>query len=196
MAFPKEQDYKKLLAQHYPEMSEAFSKVYASTHKEAVFVKKEAEPFFEDPTTHEYMLLATSDHGVTEEFVGKRYGEVGLEAINKMVCENILKKEGNKYILGPVLNAGQTTVHKLLQNLVTLNYDVEAFDRKDNWLSVQYNSVDKVHARKKIISIMRDAYKQIDQVLQSPEYRGEDVVWVGMAMDTLAKETSNMGMLQ
>lgn len=188
MAYPNEGDYTKLMEQHYPE----YNTVYSGESKKAVFVKKEAEQFFESPATHEYMLLATSSSGVTEAFVKEQYGQIGLDAINKLVDSDVLKKVGSRFVLGPTLNAGQTTVHKLLQNLINVNYEVEGHGQKGNFMSVQYNSVDKNYVMPKLAKVLKDAQNEMQRILQDPTSRGDEVVWVGMAMDSLAKMKSQM----
>ena len=90
------------------------------------------------------------------------------------------------------LNTSQETGQKLLQNLVTFNYDVSKFGEASNWLSVQYKAVDKTKVMPKLVEILKEANQKIREVLQSQNNEGSDVVWAGMAMDTLFQDQSDL----
>ena len=171
----------------YPQMAHTFNKVY-SDNANVPFVPTEVETYFEEASTYEFMLLATSKVKMTEKFILENYGKRGLATINELIERGVLKKQGDRIQLsnGPV-NAGQETVHKLLQNLITFNYDVNAFGKKENWLSLQYESIDKKAVMPKVVAILREARQKIRELLNSPSSEGNDVVWIGIAADTIEK---------
>jgi len=171
----------------YPEMKQTFHKVYSGNH-DVPFVPIEVETNFENPSTYELMLLATSDLKLTKEIILENYGKRGLATTNDLIKKGVLLELNDKILLskGPV-NAGQETVHKLLQNLLTFNYDINAFGRKDNWLSLQYESVDKDVVMPEVVNILKNANQKIRELLRSPSSKGNDLVWIGLSSDTIGK---------
>jgi transcriptional regulator with XRE-family HTH domain len=178
------QDFIKL---HYPDMYNNMAKTYPG-NADLEFVPQEAETYFQDSTTYELMMMATTNIGLTKDVVTAEFGRRGLLTLEKLVEKNVLKDENGKFTLGTKVNAGQETVQKLLQNLVNSSYDLEAFGTHKNWLSVQYESVDE----NKVAPILRDIYiktnKEIRDVFNAPENAGPNVMWAGLVMDSLLNE--------
>ena len=190
---PQGEGIEEFTAKHYPELSQTFNRVY-SGNKNLRFVEPEAEQFFEDHRTFEFMMMATSASGLTEAAVLKKYGMNGLQIVQGLVDRGLLKRNGDAlYYATENVNFGQDTIHKLVQNLVTFNYDLDAFGNKLNWLSVQYESVDKDVVGPRMIEIMREANQKIRELLNSPEAKGKDVVWASLATDSLDRENSKDG---
>lgn len=183
----KDEAVNKFVEKFYSKMAQTFARVY-SGNSEVPFVEPDIEAYFEDSNTYEYLMLATSNVKMTEESILENYGKRGLAKVNELIEREILKKQGDTILLsrGPV-NAGQETVHKLLQNLITFNYDVGAFGRKDNWLTIQYEAANKSYVMPRVVDIMRSANQQVRELLESPSSKGNDVVWVGMSADTIDK---------
>lgn len=191
-----EKDVMKFVKVHYPEMADNLKSIYPE-NSEVQFIKVENEKYFEDPTTYEVMLLVTSNANASREKVLEEFGKKGLNILEKLIAQGaVAEKDGVIGIQGDI-NAGQSTVHKLLQNLVKLSYDLEAFSEKDNWLTVQYEAVNA----KEIMPVVRDilikANKEIRKAFKDPRYKGDDVVWAGLVMDSLLKiESKEGGILQ
>jgi hypothetical protein len=178
------QDFIKL---HYPDMYNNLAKTYPG-NVDLEFVPQEAEIFFQDSTTFELMVLATTNAGLTKEAIVDEFGKRGLLTLEKLVEKNILKDEQGKYTLSTKVNAGQETVKKLLQNMINSSYDLEAFGTHKNWLSVQYESVDANKVTLKLRDIYIRANKEIRELFNAPENAGPDVMWAGLVMDSLLKE--------
>ncbi len=180
----KVQDFIKV---HYPDMYNDFAKTYPG-NADLEFVPQEAETFFQDSTTYELMMMATTNAGLTKELVISEFGKRGLLTLDKLVEKNVLRNNNGKFTLGTKVNAGQETVKKLLHNLVNSSYDLDAFGTHKNWLSVQYDSVDA----KKVTPKLRDIYiktnREIREVFNAPENAGTDILWAGLVMDSLLKE--------
>jgi hypothetical protein len=72
--------------------------------------------------------------------------------------------------------------------LINSSYDLEAFGTQKNWLSIQWESVDV----NKVTPMLREVYvkanKEIREIFNSPENAGHDVMWAGLAMDSLLKK--------
>ena len=182
----KAQDF---IKKFYPQMYKDFIEVYPG-NKDVPFVAPEAEIYFQDPTNHELMIMATSNCGLTKEKTLEEFGKRGLATLEGLLAEGVLKEvEGNISIEGPV-NAKQDTVQKLLVNLIRMNYDLEAFGDKEHWLSVQYESVDSEYVTPKLLEIYKNTNQEIRELLNSPKSKGNDIVWAGLAMDTLAKKAN------
>lgn len=190
---PQDEGIDEFIAKHYPELSQTFNRVY-SGNKNLRFVEPEADQFFEDHRTFEFMMMATSASGLTEAAVLKKYGMNGLQIVQGLVERGLLKRNGDAlYYTTENVNFGQDTIHKLAQNLITFSYDLEAFGNKLNWLSVQFESVNKDVVGPRMIEIMREANQKIRELLNSPEAKGKDVVWASLGTDYLDREDSRDG---
>jgi transcriptional regulator with XRE-family HTH domain len=172
---------------HYPEMFNDFAKTYPGNN-ELEFVPQEAEIYFQDSTTYELMMMATTNSGLTKEVVTAEFGRRGLLTLEKLVEKSVLKENNGNFTLGTKVNAGQETVQKLLQNLVNSSYDLEAFGTHKNWLSIQYESVNANKVTPKLRDIYIKANKEIREVFNAPENAGPNVMWAGLVMDSLLKE--------
>ena len=139
------------------------------------------------------MLFVTSGVFVTAANIKEKFGSDGLKIVQDLLDKKILIKQGDEILLvKETLNTSQETGQKLLQNLVTFNYDVSKFGEASNWLSVQYKAVDKTKVMPKLVEILKEANQKIREVLQSQNNEGSDVVWAGMAMDTLFQDQSDL----
>ena len=88
------------------------------------------------------------------------------------------------------INASQETVQKLLLNLISLSYNLEGVDENlKNWLSLQYESVNKEKALPVASEIIHEANNKLRALFTDPKYKGEDVVWAGLVLDTLPTTT-------
>lgn len=173
----------------YPKMYKDFESVYPG-NKDVPFVAPEAEIYFQDSSTYEIMILATSEAGLTREKTLIEFGKKGLATLERLIQSGVLKEVDNKIALEGKINAKQDTVHKLLQNLIQNNYDIEAFGDHHNWLSLQYESVKYDVVTPKIREICIEANQKIRQVMNAPESKGNDIIWAGIVMDSLAKHAN------
>lgn len=176
----------------YPDMYKDFESVYPG-NKDVPFIAPEAEIYFQDSSTYEIMILATSEAGLTREKTLVEFGKKGLATLERLIQSGVLKEVDNKIALEGKINAKQDTVHKLLQNLIQNNYDIEAFGNHRNWLSLQYESVRSDLVLPKVREICIEANQKIRQVMNDPDLKGDDIVWAGIVMDGLAKHNLQNG---
>ena len=137
-------------------------------------------------------MKATSKYGISNLDALEEYGRRGLEILEELVFLEQIKKVGNRYFLDKNLNAQQKVVQKLSQNLIKKNYDIESFGKKDNWLSLQYESVNTKEVMPKIRNILQNTNKEIKELLNSQENQGKDIVWISLAMDNLSPTKINI----
>lgn len=190
-----EKTAKEVTEHFYPELMANFDTIYKG-NKEVPFVDADAEQYFRDPATYELMIMATSEAGITREKVKEEFGNKGI-----MVLEDLLQKEVLTDVDGVIgikgnINARQSTVHKLVENLISGNYDIQAFGQKNNWLSLQYDSVNLEAVLPQIKEIMQIANSDIRAVLNNPSSKGKDVLWATMACDSLTKQVRPKEVLQ
>jgi len=119
----------KVLAHFYPEVAKNFDRVYKG-NKDVPFIAPDAEKYFCDPSTHELLVAATSNAGITREFVKVEYGKKGLAALEELLTNGVLEEVDSKVCLAGKINARQRTVHQLAQNLLAHNYGIDAFGQK------------------------------------------------------------------
>ncbi len=183
----KVQDFIKI---HYPEMYNNLAQTYPG-NVDLDFIPPEAELLFEDSTTYELMMMATTNAGITAEVIQTEFGKRGIQSLEKLIERNTLRNVNGRYILNTKVNAGQETVKKLLHNLVNSSYDLQTFGTQKNWLSVQYEYVDAKKVTPKLRDIYIRANKDIRELFNAPENSGQDVLWAGLVMDSLIKRMSD-----
>ena len=184
-----EQKLQAFIGKFYPEMLEKMARVYPG-NANVKFVAPEVEHYFQDQSTFELVMMATSDHGVTKEEVLATFGSRGLKVIDNLVAKGIINATNGRFCLKENINWSQETIQKLFQNLISKSYDVSAFGNKLNWMSTQYESVDAEKVSPILYAIMKRAGQEIREAFTSPENKGKDVMWAGLVMDTLVKEDS------
>jgi hypothetical protein len=180
---------------HYPELMANLEKIYKG-NKHVPFVHVKAEKYFQDPTSFELMIMATSEAGIDRKVVKNEYGNKGLAILDELLANEVLIDTDGVIGIKGSINARQETVHKLVQNLVAHNYDLAAFGQKDNWLSLQYDSVDLEKALPKVREIMEKASSEVRAILNDPAYKGKDVLWASMMADSLKKQAPKKEVLQ
>ena len=170
-------------------MYKEFLSVYPG-NSDVEFIKPEGEIYFQDASTYELMMMATSYAGLTRSKTLEEFGKRGLATLDKLVEEGILKENDGKISLDSTVNAKQDTVQKWLQNLVKTSYDLDAFGDHKNWLSVQYESVNLDFVMPRLRDIYVKANQEVRELFMKPQAKGNDVVWAGMAMDSLSKHST------
>ena len=178
------------IKKYYPRMYMDFESVYPG-NSEVPFVAPPAESHFQDAATYEILIMATTDVGLSRQKVADELGKRGLSTLERLLQNGILKEEGGTISLHGKINATQETVHKLLQNLLRNNYDLEAFGDHRNWLSLQYESVKSDVVVPQIRDILIEANQKIRKVMNAEESKGSDVIWTGLVFDSLAKHESD-----
>ncbi len=174
---------------YYSEVLRKIDSIYKG-NKNVPFVDEDAEKYFRDPTFYELMVMATSEAGVTRETVRIEFGNKGLSALDDLIANEVVIESNGVYGIKGNINATQSTVHKLVHNLIGQNYDIEAFGKKPNWLSLQYESVNMSKALPIVKEIMEKASAEIRVVLNDPAYKGNEVLWAAMSTDSLKKQGS------
>lgn len=182
-----EEKVQTFIQKHYPEMYKNYENTYVG-NADAEFVPTAAESFFEDASTYEIMMMATTTNGFTRNSIIEQFGKKGTQALEKLIEKNILKENNGIFTLGTRVNAGQETVKKLFQNLVNTSYDLDLFGSHKNWLSLQYESVNRDLVLPKIRDVYIRANKEIREIFNAPENSGPDVVWAGLVMDSFNQE--------
>ncbi|MCY4644166.1 MAG: hypothetical protein OXB88_06060 [Bacteriovoracales bacterium] len=177
-------DIRGAIEKFYPEMMEDFKKTYPGNN-DVPFIDASSEAFFRDLDTFEIMMRATSTAGITRESAKEEFGSRGLSILEELLKRGVLIEEGEKVTLDGKINARPETVHKLLQNLMAKSYKRADFGSHKNWLSVQYDSLNAEKAIPKIREVYTEAYKKIREIMSDSSLKGDDVVWAGMAMDSL-----------
>ncbi|EPZ50884.1 hypothetical protein M902_1246 [Bacteriovorax sp. BAL6_X] len=183
-----EENIQMFIKNFYPKMYENFESVYPG-NKDVPFVVPEAEAYFQDPSTYELLIMATSSEGLTRERTLEEFGRRGLGILDKLITNGILKENNGKVSIEGPINAKQDTVKQVLQNLIKFNYDLDSFGDNKNWLSVQYESVNTEVVIPQLRDICIEANQKIREVMNNPESKGRDVVWAGIAMDSLVKHS-------
>lgn len=186
-----DEDLQNFIKNHYPEMFSEFEKTYTG-NSHLNFLPEEAESYLQDVNTYEIMMLITSNESIHKTTIKEEFGNKGLAIVKRLSSKGILREQGDNYSLGKEnFNFGQETVQKLLLNLIEKSYNLEAFGTHTNWASIQYQSVDKNKVNPLIREIYKKANAEIREVLQNPYNKGNDILWTGLAYDSLLNKHVN-----
>ena len=183
-------DVKKFIEKFYPEMLDEYLAVYPN-NSEIPFANSEAEDFFTMNSTYEIMLFALNTPDLTREEIGREFGRKGLNILERLVQRNVIQTDGEKYSIQGPLKLEQPASHAILKNLLENNYDIENFGHKDNWLSVQTQSVNLKKIMPELKKILSNANQDIRKILNDPRYKGREIVWAGLIMDDLCQQKDN-----
>jgi len=182
----------------YPEMLKTIKQTYPG-NADVPFIACEAERFFSDRSSYEIMMMATTPNGVTKEKVQTLYGLKGLEILEDLINEQVVEFNDGRAFLNQNIKFGQETTQQLLQNLVSFSYSLNTFGTGENWLSVQYEAVNRNNVAPKVRDIMIQANAEIRAVMNAPENNGDDVFWAGLVFDHFGKKersTDSTGVIQ
>ena len=180
---------------YYPQLVVGLEQIYKG-NKDTPSVDNKSEKYLEDPTTYELMLMATSGTEIDRKVVVSEYGNKGLAILDELLANEVLIETDGVIAIKNNINTRQETVHKLTQNLIARNYDLTAFGRKDNWLSLQYEAVNLEKAMPALHGIMERANSEIRAILNDPAYKGKDILWASMATNSLKKQGSEKKVFQ
>ena len=181
-------DVKAFIERFYPEMLGDYQKTYVG-NDEIPFAPLEMEDFFRDTVTYELMLFISSTGDRTRQAVEKQFGNKGLDILDELAERGMVEDSGELSIDGAI-KLSQDVNQALLQNLIRNNYDLKSFGEKDNWLSVQWNSVNLDKAMPRLREVCIKMTQEAREILNAPELQGDDVVWLGAVMDTLLRKSN------
>jgi hypothetical protein len=177
-------------------MSDNFAKSY-SGNADVDFIPRDAEKYFQDASTFELMMMASSNSGITKERVIAEHGSRGLSVLEKLVEKNIIHEKDGIFTLGMTkINADQETVKNLFNNLLNTNYNLDSFGKQINWLSIQFESVNRKKVTPILFDIYSRAYKEVRETFASPANAGEDIMWAGLIMDSLINDLKENEVIQ
>ena len=178
-------DIQKFVEKYYPEMHRHLPRIYPDNHK-VPFAPSETEDFFRCPNTYKIMLMALGIPDLTREEIILKLGSSASVALDRLISENVIQTDGDRIcIKDSSVNLAQSAIHALFQNLLNQSYNLAKFGTTENWLSVQTEGVDSKRANIAIKEILVETRKKIREVLQSPDFKGRDIIWIGLAMDNL-----------
>ena len=179
------------IKKYYPQMIEDFTRAYPG-NSHLPFIGHNAESFLQATYTYEMMMMATSHSGLTMEKAQEKFGSQGIATLNQLIKSGILQQnnDGKIHNNGKTINFCQSTVKKLVQNLLQNNYNIEKFGTNTNWLNVQYESVNLEVVLPHIRHVYIKAAQQVREILNAPESKGDDVIWATAAVDTLEKNNT------
>ncbi|MBT4789948.1 MAG: helix-turn-helix transcriptional regulator [Halobacteriovoraceae bacterium] len=162
-----------------------------SHNLETPLIGGELAKYFTISEYRNILLLALTRSGTTKDEVQGEYGNAGIKNLEEMLkstllheTRGIIRANENK------VTFDQDTLRDSLVDCIAKKYDAEKFGNNENWLSFQTESVNKSKAMSLIRSKLQRVYKEIkEEILYSPDYYGNDKVFVGMVADSLLKDS-------
>jgi transcriptional regulator with XRE-family HTH domain len=139
------------------------------------------------------ILLAATRSGTTRHEVKDEYGVFGIKRLEELLAAQILNEvRGIIKADDEKISFDQEILKQSTLDCINDNYDAQRFGNNENWLSFQTESVNREKAMALIITKLRKTYKEIkEEILYSPEYFGNDKVFIAMVADSLLKESLN-----
>ena len=150
--------------------------------------------YFGSKDSRMVMLLATTGlKGTSRKEAAEQYGNQGLKVLEELLDAGVLEEsdagiKGRDYDGRDPFIIDQGLFKNLLVDCLKEKYDPAKSGSGENWLSFQTEGVDK----KKVIGLVRSslkrAYEEIEEIIRSDEFRGDDKIFVGMVTDSLLTE--------
>lgn len=164
-----------------------------SHNKETPFMGGEFAKFFSISEYRSIILLAATRSGTTRNEIQNEFGVRGLSRLDLLLSHEILSEaRGIIKANEEKMTFDQQILKDCALDCISSNYDAEKFGTGQNWLSFQTESVNKEKAMALIIAKLQKTYKEIkEEILYSPEYFGNDKIFVSMVADSLLKESPN-----
>jgi DNA-binding XRE family transcriptional regulator len=148
--------------------------------------------YFANSEYRNILLLALSRSGTTRDEVKSEYGNAGIKKLDEMIASTILNEvRGIIKADDEKVSFDQDILRDTLVSCISEKYDTEKLGLGESWLSLQTESVNKDKAMTLIRSKLQATYKEIKEILYSPEYYGNDKVFIGMVADSLLKQSSS-----
>ncbi|MCY4645146.1 MAG: helix-turn-helix transcriptional regulator [Bacteriovoracales bacterium] len=159
--------------------------------------------YIKDPHYRYIILFALSKSGTYREEIKNEYGVAGERKLDKLLDQKILCEAADGVIKtsisekgGSFLTVDQYTLKEIIVDAINDYYRPEKFGRNENVLTGHVESVDKKKAVPLIRAVILEANKKIQKILKSPEYEGNDKVFVGMAADVLTQSLNSSEVMQ
>lgn len=146
--------------------------------------------YFSVPDFRKIILLALTNSGTTRVEIQTEYGNSGIKKLEDLLKVSIIFEDrGIIRANEEKVSFTQDLLKESLISCINDNYDPEKFGKALNWLSFQTESVNKSKAMKLIHARLQKTYKEIkEEILYSPEYQGNDKVFIGMVADSLLSD--------
>ncbi|MAW06844.1 MAG: hypothetical protein CME61_01030 [Halobacteriovoraceae bacterium] len=180
-----QEKYTEFLKEYYPEVLGQMKKVYPN-NTDAEMIDEKMNKFLESSFAYELIMKATSNYGISNLEALEEFGRRGLDILEELVKIEQIKKKGSRFYFDKKINTNQRVVQKLTENLIKNNYDIESFGKKDNWLSLQYESVNQEKVMPAVRQVLIEANYKIKNILNEETNRGDDIVWVSLLSDNLS----------
>ncbi len=177
-------DLLSFIEEYYPDISETYKKIY-SHNLDNSRVDFELEKYFEDPDTFLIMVLAYTDKGTNFGEIEREVGAKGVRTLRHLIKKNILTvNEGIIKGTDQKVKFSQETTKKVLLNTIESCSQSETINKMKNFLSIQTTGLSEEGARV-ITNILKKTYEEVDNVLKSEQYKGENKYFVGLVSDFL-----------
>lgn len=176
----------------YPNHSENTQLDY-SHNEETPFMGGDFAKFFSVSDYRNIILLSATRSGTTRNEIKNEYGTHGLKILDELLTNKVLNDvQGIIKADDEKITFDQQILKDCTLDCINHNYDAQKFGTGQNWLSIQTESVNKEKAMALIITKLQRTYKEIkEEILYSPEYFGNDKIFISMVADSLLKESLN-----
>lgn len=170
----------------YPEFADSLKRNFSHNQETPIASGKHAN-YFNKSDFRKIILLASTRSGTTRAEVQEEFGRSGLKDLEELISETVLSEiRGIIKVDEEKISYNQSSLRDALLDCIDSNYQVDKFGLEENWLSFQTESVNKDKAMKLIREKLKTAYSEIkSEILYSPEYFGNDKVFIGMVADSL-----------
>ena len=160
-------------------------------NQEFNFVDKAHLKYFTNEDSFLIVTLAFTRAGISEKEVAHEIGERGVELLQKLYQEGLLKKDGQGRYFGGIekykLPIAQTK--KRLEMSLKYYRVEEAFGKK-NWLSYETESLNEEGAKALKILMQEQFEERKNKIFYNPKYYGEIKVFAATIASTFFPDNS------
>lgn len=177
-------DILKYLDANYPSIAETYREVYDTRNTE--FISQDLECHLNDKDKFLIILLALTGDGTTREEVLCEFGRKGLSELEYLLEKGHLVEEDG--VIGKndkILNTSFETLKNLLSYSVDQCFDSSNMLSGENYIAYSSIGINKEKALKRIIGVMKEAQREISEILSDPDLEGNDKFFYGLAVDSL-----------
>ncbi|MCO4795314.1 MAG: helix-turn-helix domain-containing protein [Bacteriovoracaceae bacterium] len=173
------------IEEYYPDIADTYKRVYTQ-NADANFVNPELEKYFSDKKYFKILLLAFTGSGTSREEIVCLFGLEGESRLDELIKLNLLKVTGNNICQGEAeFKMSQQVSKSLLGLTVEAYYKPENMGNFSNYLVMITKEVNKKKTDELVIKVLEEARSKILNILNDPENKGSDKMFLGLTMDSL-----------
>tara|TARA_Y100000296_G_C5111012_1_gene225140 strand:- start:293 stop:874 length:582 start_codon:yes stop_codon:yes gene_type:complete len=170
------QEIVEFMRTYYPDIHESLFAYFTESSRSSVS-DADVESYFCDEDTYTMMMLASSNCGLSENYILQEYGRTGHKKFMKLAAKGIVKNiDGRFYTKEKNYILSEKSGLKITEYMAKkINQNINVFDKDQYKGFIHYESVNFEKIKGEIDALMEDYKFELLKILKSPENKGEDL---------------------